>query len=490
MSGYSPRGKGWARLSEEQPYPGRTGGAVPQTRLDQSMSITTPGREEVTARQIDISMPGFPESLPADVMFEQDVIRTIGRGFEARGFRPLDSACIQRQEVLVAGGAQYLDGGIPEFAFTVQEPPESYTGTDLALRYDLTVPVSRFIAEHSAKLSFPLHCYQINKVWRAEQMPTATHWREFYQCDVDVIGQGELSLLYDAEIANALVGAFRNIGVDGFTVHISNRKVLAALLDSHGVRVHRARAIVQILDKGNRQPAEQTVEQLTASGIPEHVAVDLGRLVSSPTLSDARDLLKLRGADLVGVDELDTVIKAAHDLGMPEDHLVLDFSITRGHDYYTGTVFETFATGREHWGAIGAGGRYENLLKHVNGRSYPGVGMSVGLARLMGLLREDGVRKKRGLRQDAVTVVRHQGGDAQTVLETVRGLREMGLSVQAVFDPVDEAKARGIAEEAEVARLVAVLDTGEAAVRDMASGAERRVLRDGVVAAVAAADRS
>ncbi|MFI6764188.1 ATP phosphoribosyltransferase regulatory subunit [Streptomyces sp. NPDC050355] len=430
-------------------------------------------------------MPGFPESLPADVMFEQDTIRTIGSGFEARGFRPLDSACIQRQEVLVAGGAQYLDGGIPEFAFTVQEPPESNTGANLALRYDLTVPVSRFIAEHSGKLSFPLHCYQINKVWRAEQMPTATHWREFYQCDVDVIGQGELSLLYDAEIANALVGAFQNIGVDGFTVRISNRKVLAALLDSHGIRVHRARSIVQILDKGNRQPIEDTVSQLTASGIPEYVAADLGRLIATPTLSDARDLLKLRGADLVGVEELDTVMRAAADLGMPDEHLVLDFSITRGHDYYTGTVFEIFATGREHWGAIGAGGRYEDLLKHVNGSSYPGVGMSVGLARLMGLLREDGVRKERGLRDDAVTVVLREGGDAQAVLHAVRGLREAGLSAQAVFDPVDGAKAHSIAEEAEVGYLVSVQGPDLTTVRDMTSGTERQVPVDGLAAAVA-----
>ncbi|MFI9157781.1 histidine--tRNA ligase [Kitasatospora aureofaciens] len=449
------------------------------------MSTTTSGRDDASVRQLDISMPGFPESLPADVMFEQDIIRTIGKGFEARGFRPLDSACIQRQEVLVAGGAQYLDGGIPEFAFTVQEPPESYTGANFALRYDLTVPVSRFIAEHSSKLSFPLHVYQINKVWRAEQMPTATHWREFYQCDVDVIGQGELSLLYDAEIANALVGAFRNIGVDGFTVRISNRKVLAALLDSHGVRVHRARAIVQILDKGNRQPVEETVSQLVASGIPEHVAADLGRLVSSPTLSDARDLLKLRGADQVGIEELDTVISAAHDLGVPEDHLVLDFSITRGHDYYTGTVFETFATGREHWGAIGAGGRYQDLLKHVNGSSYPGVGMSVGLARLMGLLREDGVRKQQGLRHEAVTVVRREDGDAQAVTGTVRRLREAGLSVQAVFDPVGTEKALSIATEAEVGFLVSLQASGTATVRDMASGNERGVPIEGVADAIA-----
>ncbi|WP_256104055.1 ATP phosphoribosyltransferase regulatory subunit [Streptomyces sp. ODS05-4] len=434
--------------------------------------------------RLDIEMPGFPESLPGDVMFEQDVIRTISKGFESRGFRPLDSACIQRQEVLVAGGAQYLDGGIPEFAFTVQEPPESYTGANLALRYDLTVPVSRFIAEHSKSLSFPLHCYQINKVWRAEQMPTATHWREFYQCDVDVIGQGELSLLYDAEIANALVGAFESIGVDGFTVHISNRKVLAALLDSHGVRVHRARSIVQILDKGNRQPVEQTVDQLTASGLPAHISADLGRLVSTPTSEEARQLLQLRGADLTGVDELEEVIKAAHDLGMPDGHLVLDFSITRGHDYYTGTVFETFATGREHWGALGAGGRYQDLLKHVNGSSYPGVGMSVGLARLMGLLKEDGVRKERGLRQGAVTVVRREGSDAATALRVVRHLREAGLSVQAVFDPVADEKALQIAEEAEVTHLVSVVAEGEAVVRDMVSRAERPLAADAVVTGV------
>ncbi|MFB7258191.1 histidine--tRNA ligase [Streptomyces nojiriensis] len=448
------------------------------------MSTAAPGRERVAASGLDISMPGFPEFLPGDVMYEQSVIRTIGEGFEARGFRPLDTAAVQRQEVLVAGGAQYLDGGIPEFAFSVQEPPESYTGANLALRYDLTVPVSRFIAENSDRLSFPLHCYQINKVWRAEQMPTATHWREFYQCDVDVIGQGELSLLYDAEIACSLVGAFQNIGVDGFTVHISNRKVLAALLDSHGIHVHRARAIVQILDKGNKQSQEETRSQLAAAGIPPHVAADLGLLTTLPNLSDARDLLNLRGADTTGISELTTVLQAADDLGMPENHLVLDFSITRGHDYYTGTVFETFATGREHWGAIGAGGRYEDLLKHVNGSSYPGVGMSVGLARLMGLLREDGLRLERGLRENAAVVVPREGSDQQDVLSTVRRLRDENISTQAVYDPVDEAEGLNIAEEGEVSYLVEVLGSGAARVRHMGSKEAREVPVAGITAAI------
>ncbi|MEI5008144.1 ATP phosphoribosyltransferase regulatory subunit [Streptomyces sp. PmtA] len=187
----------------------------------------------------------------------------------------------------------------------------------------------------------------------------------------------------------------------------------------------------------------------------------------------------------MGIEELDTVIRAAHDLGVPEDHLVLDFSITRGHDYYTGTVFETFATGREHWGAIGAGGRYQDLLRHVNGSSYPGVGMSVGLARLMGLLREDGVRKQQGLRHEAVTVVRREDDEAQAVTGTVRRLREAGLSVQAVFDPVGAEKALSIATEAEVGFLVSLQDAGTATVRDMASGAERGVPVDGVADAIA-----
>ncbi|GAA1375558.1 ATP phosphoribosyltransferase regulatory subunit [Streptomyces beijiangensis] len=431
---------------------------------------------------LDISMPGFPESLPSDVMFEQETIRIIKDGFERSGFRPLDTAAIQRQEVLVAGGAQYLDGGIPEFAFSVTEPPESYTGANLALRYDLTVPVSRFIAEHSDKLAFPLHSYQINKVWRAEQMPTATHWREFYQCDVDVIGRDELSLLYDAEIACALNSAFQNIGVDGFTVRISNRKVLAALLDSHGVRVHRARSIVQIVDKGNKQEFDETVEQLTAAGIPAAVAADLGRLVGASTLEEVRALLKLRGADTTGVEELDTVLRAAADLGMPEDRLVLDCSITRGHDYYTGTVFETFATGREHWGAIGAGGRYEDLLKHVNGGNYPGVGMSVGLARLMGLLREDGVAAERGLRENSVVVLPRAAGTAEAVVQAVRKLRDSGYETRAIFDPVDEAGAKEIAAESKVAAVVEIGLGGETTVYDVASGSRTSSTLEGLPA--------
>ncbi|TDV48697.1 ATP phosphoribosyltransferase regulatory subunit [Actinophytocola oryzae] len=434
--------------------------------------------------RLDISMPGFPESLPGDVVFEQRIIRQIGEGFERGGFLPLDTAAVQRQEVLNAGGAQYLDGGIPEFAFTVVEPPESDTGTKFGLRYDLTVPVSRFIAERSADLSFPLHCYQINKVWRAEQMPTATHWREFYQCDVDVVGRDELSLMYDAEIACAVVSAFRDIGVDGFTVRASNRKVLAALLDSHGIRVHRARAIVQILDKGQRQEPAETAAQLQAAGFSATVATDLGRLTAATTLAQGRDLLVHRGADTAGLDELDTVLRAAADLGMPADHLVVDFSITRGHDYYTGTVFETFATGREHWGAIGAGGRYDDLLRHINGRDYPGVGMSVGLARLMGLLREDGLSREVEIRGNTTVVVPTADGCEDGVLRAVRELRGANIATRAVFDVVDSDGAVRLAADSAVAVLVEVGEGGVPTVRDLSAPEECHKSPANLVAAV------
>ncbi|ONI91299.1 hypothetical protein ALI22I_09570 [Saccharothrix sp. ALI-22-I] len=433
----------------------------------------------------DIAMPGFPESLPGDVLHEQAIIRTISDGFGRLGFKPLDTAAVQRQEVLVAGGAQYLDGGIPEFAFTVEEPPESRTGARFALRYDLTVPVSRFIAEHSDKLVFPLHSYQINKVWRAEQITTATHWREFYQCDVDVIDRGELNFLYDAEIAYAVDTAFQGIGVDGFTIRVSNRKVLSALLDSHGVRVHRARGIVQILDKGAGQEISETVAQLTSAGVPPQVAADLARLATSTTIAEATELLDARGADKTGLGELERVMRAAEDLGMPDGHLVLDFSITRGHDYYTGTVFEIYATGREHWGAIGAGGRYDDLLGHVNGISYPGVGMSVGLARLMGLLREDGLFARRRPRENAAVVVPSTAGLDDAVLRAVRDLRLAGVATRAMFDPVAAEETSGIAEESEVAVLVDVQGADAVRVLHLPSGADTKVRLDEVARAVA-----
>jgi histidyl-tRNA synthetase len=434
------------------------------------------------------AMPGFPEWLPGDVQIEQHLISVIRSGFERFGFQPVDLAAVQPWEVLVSGDAQYSDGGIAKPIFDVAEPVETATGGKFGLRYDLTVPLARFIANRSSGLDFPLHTYQINKVWRAEQ-PTPSHWREFYQCDVDVIGRGELSLMHDAEIACALNAAFDTIGVAGFTVRISNRRVLAALLAAHGIRQDRTRAIVHIIDEGGRQPAAQTVEQLRASGVPGAAAGDLGLLLGCATTDDARVLLHKRQADTSGLDELDEVMAAALAMGMPDDRLCLDFSITRGHDYYTGTVYETFASGREHWGALGSGGRYANLLEHILGSAHPGVGVSIGLTRLLGLVRQEQsfVARLRG--SGPVLVVTTTESGQSYAVAAARGLREAGIPVRVVFDVTADEEAVRMAARIGAAVLLTTVDDGhdgDLMVRHLSTGEQSVVRLSDVVTTVGA----
>ena len=246
-------------------------------------------------------------------------------------------------------------------------------------------------AEHRDTLVFPLQHYQINKVWRAER-PTLGHYREFYQCNIDVIGRDELDPRHDAEIACALNHAFDKIGVEGFRIRISHRRVLVA------------------------------------AGVQQDAARATGALLECSTLAAARQLLSQHGAPLDGLDELARVMAAAADMGLPADRLCLDFSITRGHDYYTGTVLETFIDGAEEWGAIGSGGRYHGLFAGVTGLNCPGVGVSIGLSRLIGLLSGSAGRPYLAR---AALVAAEDEASIPDVAQVSRRIRDAGIPARA-----------------------------------------------------------
>lgn len=437
----------------------------------------------MNAPAASFSLPGFPERLPGDVAFERSLMRSLSDDFERFGFQPLDMAAVQPYEILIAGGAQYSDGGVAKPVFDVVEPQDFTTGRKLGLRYDLTVPLARYLAEYGTSVEFPLRCYQMNKVWRAER-PTKSHWREFYQCDVDVIGRSELSLLYDAEIAVVLAEAFNAMGVGEFTVQISNRMVLSALLATHGIHSDRTQDVVRIVDEAGHRPAEETVAELVETGMPRAVAEDVGALLDCRTLGEARTLLSKRGADERGLDDLDFVISAALDMGVPDSHLCLDFSITRGHDYYTGTVYETFAAGHEDWGAVASGGRYDALLTSITGSQYPGVGMSIGLTRLTALLAHAG-KGAAALRPAAtILVMTEHGGDTQTVVQAARVLREAGLPAQVIFDAASVADGLRRGSSLGVSLAVHADHAGRLTLRHMRDGVSHDVDLPSLVAAV------
>lgn len=373
---------------------------------------------------------GYPEWLPHEVRQEKDLVARIESGFRQHGFQPLDLAAIQPAAIMTAGDAHLSDGGVSKPIFGVTEPDETATGGSFALRYDLTVPLARYIQANLGALQFPLRVYQINKVWRAEK-PTKKHWREFYQCDIDMIADQELNPLYDAELAVALDTTFTSLGLGEFVIRVSNRKVMEALLRAHGLATSRVSKIVELVDEAGIGEREDLATKLRLSGIDNGVANDLQRLVCSASVEEAGELLSKRHADMTGIGELAETMSAVLDLGMTPGHAVVDFAITRGHDYYTGTVFETFAAGREDWGAIGSGGRYDNLMSHVAGRPLPGVGVSLGLTRLVALLRAEG-----GLAapvRAGVLVTGRSPEDWEEVVRSVGQLRRYGVSAWPQF---------------------------------------------------------
>jgi histidyl-tRNA synthetase len=392
--------------------------------------------EPTSAEAAAADLPGFPEWLPDDVLLEQRIAGAIRQSFEAFGYRPVDPAAIEPIDVLNAGGAQYSDGGIAKPVFGVTDPHGGRDAPPLGLRYDLTVPLARCIGRWASSIRFPLRCYQINKVWRAEE-PTPSHWREFYQCDVDVIGDMTLDLVYDAEIAAVLVAAFDRIDLGRFTIHISNRRVLAELLHAVGVAQDRSSGVVAIIDDSRRRALAETQAALRELGLEADAVAAVSDLLRCESADDAERLLVRRGADTGGVDELRDVLGLIRDVGVGDDRIRVDFRITRGHDYYTGTVYETFVEGRDDWGAVGSGGRYEDLLRHFAGRQFPGVGVSIGLTRLFTLLRDREMRP--GMRRPVDVVVDASREETRpAALAVARRLRADGVSTEVLFEQVDD----------------------------------------------------
>jgi len=276
--------------------------------------------------------------------------------------------------------------GMRRQIFTVGRPEEDQgEGAELGLRFDLTVPLARYVVQHAEELAFPFRRYQIQKVWRGERAQRG-RFREFTQCDIDIVGSGTLDLVHDAEVLAAINGVLDQIDLPGFEIRISNRKILGELFRAAGVPLEQAVPGLRVIDKSNRLGVETMWRAMSEAGIPPAVTEAVFRLLEAATLDEARGVLAGTGADPSGVDELAKVIDTAVQLGLPSGRLRIDYSIARGLDYYTGTVCETFVSGHEDWGSICSGGRYDDLASYFSQRAFPGVGVSIGLSRLLDLL--------------------------------------------------------------------------------------------------------
>ena len=353
--------------------------------------------------------PGVMELLPRDQIAFQRMLDVIRRNYERFGFLPVETPVFELSEVLLT-----KTGGETERQVYFVQSTGALTNTDgdkgalpeLALRFDLTVPLARYVAEHEHDLAFPFRRYQIQRVYRGERAQRG-RFREFYQCDIDVIGKDSLSVRHDAEMPAVIHAVFSELGIGPFTVHLNNRKLLRGVFEGLGIGDGEKQMLVlREVDKIDKRGADAVRETLLGDGFSLEADV-VDRIlafvqVRSVSHDDALSRLEALGPGLrrddgagdtlsQGIAELRDVLALLKAYGVPEKNYALNFSIARGLDYYTGTVYETILDDYPQIGSICSGGRYENLASSYTKSKLPGVGISIGATRLFWQLREAGI---------------------------------------------------------------------------------------------------
>lgn len=348
------------------------------------------------------TLPGFMELLPEDQLVFNNMLDTIRKNYENMGFLPIDTPVLEKQEVLLAKGGGETEKQI--YAFKKGD-------TDLAMRFDLTVPLARYVAEHFSDLSFPFRRYHIAKVYRGERAQKG-RFREFYQCDIDIIGNGKLSLFNDGEIPSIIEKTFLDLGFSNFTIHLNNRKILTGFYSSIGI--DNSQDVLRIVDKLDKIGWEKVALDLADIGIDQEAIEKIGQFIGisgrNREIIESLKLLAIENEEFQkGLYELEEVYLTAKKLGVSEDHLCLDLSIARGLDYYTGSVYETILNDYPSIGSVCSGGRYENLAGYYTKQSLPGVGISIGLSRLYYQLNEAGLLEDKKQSQSDLIIIPMEG---------------------------------------------------------------------------------
>ena len=328
---------------------------------------------------------------------------------------------------------------------------------DLALRFDLTVPLAKYVTEYYDKLSFPFKRYQIGKVYRGEK-PQRGRFREFYQCDIDIIGDGELSIANDAELASVIYNTFINLGFDDFTICINNRKILNGLFEGLDLK-NNSSEILRIIDKIDKIGPDNVRKELCKE-IPEDKVNTIMNFISISGSNDEK-IQALENMDIInetwneGLKDLKEVINFIRIFMVPEENLKIDLTIARGLDYYTGTVYETFLNKYRNLGSVCSGGRYDNLTEYYSTRKMPGVGISIGLSRLFFQLTDNNIISAENQSISDVLVLSMDNNYAECT-KTASILRENGLNVQVDFENKKIAKKFKYADKLNVKYVIVI----------------------------------
>ncbi|MHC5760545.1 histidine--tRNA ligase [Nostoc sp.] len=444
--------------------------------------------------KINFSTPsGFPEFLPSEKRLELYLLDIIRRVFESYGFTPIETPAVERLEVLQAKGNQGdniiygIDPILPQNR-QAERDKSGETGSEArALKFDQTVPLAAYIARHLNELTFPFARYQTDVVFRGERAKDG-RFRQFRQCDIDVVARRELSLLYDAQMPAIITEIFEAINIGDFLIRINNRKVLTGFFKSLGIAENQIKSCIGIVDTLEKIGESKVKQDLEKEGILEEQAQKIIEFIKIDGLVDeVLDKLKHLAQNLpeteqlsLGVSELETVIAGVRNLGVAENRFCIDLSIARGLDYYTGTVYETTLLGHEALGSICSGGRYEELVGVFLGEKMPGVGISIGLTRLISRLLKAGILSSLAATPAQVMVVNMQEDLMPTYLKVSQQLRQAGINVITNFDKRPLGKQFQLADKQGI-KFCVIIGSEEAAaqkssLKDLKTGEQVEVL--------------
>ena len=371
------------------------------------------------------TLSGFMELLPGPQTQLEAMMEILRRTYSLYGFTPLDTPAIESADVLLAKGGGETEKQIYRF---------QKGDSDLALRFDLTVPLAKYVALHYGELSFPFRRYQIGKVYRGERAQRG-RFREFYQADIDVIGDGKLDISNEAEIPSIIYKTFSQMGLRRFQIRVNNRKILNGFYAMLGLS-EQSGDIMRTVDKLDKIGAEKVRTLLVEEcGLAEERADEILRFIAiRGTNAEVLTALEgYRGRNEVfdlGLDELTAVVKYLGAFGVPEENFAVDLTIARGLDYYTGTVYETTLLDRPEIGSVCSGGRYDNLAEYYTDRALPGVGISIGLTRLFYVLGEQGMLNPARNTAPADVLVLPMTDDLTQAVRTATLLRDAGIRTQ------------------------------------------------------------
>ncbi len=438
------------------------------------------------------TLSGFMELLPKQQQQMERIMETLRSVYGVYGFTPLDTPAIEASDVLLAKGGGETEKQI--YRFTKGD-------SDLSLRFDLTVPLAKYVALHYADLAFPFRRYQIGKVYRGERAQRG-RFREFYQADIDVIGDGELDIINDAEIPAIIYTVFSRLGLKRFQIRINNRRILNGFYAMNGlsevagdimrtvdklekIGEEKVRAILVDDVKLTSEQADTALSFINIKGTNEEVLAALEGYCGKNETFDC------------GVEELRTVVKYLGSFGVPQENFAVDLTIARGLDYYTGTVYETMLLDHAAIGSVCSGGRYDNLAEYYTDKKLPGVGISIGLTRLFYVLGEQGLLNDKVNRAGTDVLLLPMTEDLSDAISLATRLRAAGVRAQVY---TEKKKFKGKMNYADKCGVPYVFFLGEDEIRegvvsckDMQSGEQVKLSYDAAIekmVAAIAADRA